>query len=305
MQIEQSRAEQGREQTWPGQGRAGKSWGELTDCGTQTQRYPEEREEAQFVRAHQRRNIRLGRLLTKHNSTRLDWTGCEWEYECWCESEYWSGAGDESVDGGDDSLSSFQSSLAPFLRLSASVSATRRFLIEMFCTIFLRITTCCLRHREAAISAFPFPPTPNALLALNECNVQRATTTTWLNSSLAARVNCTRGRKPQEQCAALTIIVIAINLQPANCKLLNRPTSTPQPSSSSLSTPSWAHDKNAWETKRDYFPFTFFSSATLAFFYSSIWKKYLFFCTPLFFVLHWNILGIVHSPSRFKDILEV
>lgn len=144
----------------------------MTDCGTQTQRYPEEREEAQFVRAHQRRNIRLGRLLTKHNSTQLDWTGCECEYEC--ESEYWSGAGDESVDGGDDSLSSFQSSLAPFLRLSVSFPATRCFLIEMFCTIFLRITTCCLRHREAAISAFPCPPS-NAKCPSRFERVQRAT----------------------------------------------------------------------------------------------------------------------------------
>lgn len=204
----------------------------MTDCGTQTQPYPEEREEAQFVRAHQRRNIRLGRLLTKHNSTQLDWTGCE------CESEYWSGAGDESVDGGDDSLSSFQSSLAPFLRLSVSFPATRRFLIEMFCTIFLRITTCCLRHREAAISAFPFPPTPNALLALKECNVQRATTATWLNSSLAARVNCTREKTARTM--RCTDHHRRHSHQPATCKLqtANRPTSTPRPSSSSLSTPS-------------------------------------------------------------------
>lgn len=121
----------------------------------------------------------------------------------------------------------FSVSLSP---VSVPVPATRRFLIEMFCTIFLRITTCCLRHREAAISAFPFPPTPNALLALNECNVQRATTTTWLNSSLAARVNCTREREPQEQCAALTIIVvIVINLQPANCKLPTANCSTDRP----------------------------------------------------------------------------
>lgn len=168
--------------------------------------------------------------MTKHNSTQLDWTGCE----CECESEYWSGAGDESVDGGDDSLSSFQSSLAPFLRLSVSFPATRRFLIEMFCTIFLRITTCCLRHREAAISAFPFPfpPTPNALLALNECNVQRATTTTWLNSSLAARVNCTREKTARTM--RCTDHHRRHSHQPATCKL---PTAQP----TDLNTPNLHH----------------------------------------------------------------
>lgn len=124
MQVEQNRAEKRPDQARAEQSRGEQGRAELTDCGTQTQRYPEEREEAQFVRAHQRRNIRLGRLLTKHNSTQLDWTGCECEYEC--ESEYWSGAGDESVDGGDDSLSSFQSSLAPFLRLSLPLSLSRQ-----------------------------------------------------------------------------------------------------------------------------------------------------------------------------------
>lgn len=70
-----------------------------------------------------------------------------------------------------------------------------------------------------------------------ECSVQQRT---WQNSSLATRVNC--AREPQEQCAALTIV--GINLQTA--QPTDQTTSSPcpaQPSSSSLSTPSWAHDK--------------------------------------------------------------
>lgn len=48
---------------------------DLTDWGgNQTERERGRNEEVQFVRAHQRRNIRLGRLLTKQNSTQLDWT---------------------------------------------------------------------------------------------------------------------------------------------------------------------------------------------------------------------------------------
>lgn len=92
---------------------------------------------------------------TELNSTWLDLDGCE------C-AEDW---GDESVDGGDDRLSSFQSSLSLYLSystlcLSLCLAAPRRFLIEMFCTIFLRITTCCLRATEEP----PFHSSPPSLL---------------------------------------------------------------------------------------------------------------------------------------------
>lgn len=116
MQVEQNRAEQ----TWPGQSRAEQRRGELRR--TDRLRHPD----TAIPRRTRGGTVRQSTSKAEHssgtafdeaqlNSTWLDWTGCECEYEC--ESEYWSGAGDESVDGGDDSLSSFQSSLTPFLRL--------------------------------------------------------------------------------------------------------------------------------------------------------------------------------------------
>lgn len=124
---------------------------------------------------------------TELNSTWLDSDGCECT-GCWC----WCSCcccdwGDESVDGGDDSLSSFQSShtLPVSLCLSLCLAAPRRFLIEMFCTIFLRITTCCLCYREAAISQcslsagcsvpFPAPAGPSAA-----CNRELGKIVHWL-----------------------------------------------------------------------------------------------------------------------------
>lgn len=166
MQVEQSRAE-----NRPDQARAEQRKGDLRR--TDRLRHPD----TAIPRRTRGGTVRQSTSKAEHssgtafdeaqlNSTRLDWV--------WVWVWVLVRAGDESVDGGDDSLSSFQSSLAPFLRLSVSFPATRRFLIEMFCTIFLRITTCCLRHREAAISAFPFPPS-NAKCPSRFERVQRAT----------------------------------------------------------------------------------------------------------------------------------
>lgn len=156
----------------------------------------------------------------------------------------------------------------------------------MFCTIFLRITTCCLRHREAAISAFPFPlSTPNALLALNECNVQRATTTTWLNSSLAARVNCTREKTARTM--RCTDHHRRHSHQPATCNLQTANCSTDRPQHPCLHHRHYQRQvermiKTLERLNAIIFLLLFFLPATLAFFYSSIWKKYLFFFLLLY-----------------------
>lgn len=85
---------------------------------------PRQRSTQQFVSAHQRRNVRLGRETELNLVARLM--------------------------GATTACHRFK-----------VLFQTRRFLIEMFSTIFLRITTCCCSHREAAQFPVPVPvPAP-------------------------------------------------------------------------------------------------------------------------------------------------
>lgn len=117
-------------------------------------------EEAQFVRAHQRRNIRLGRLLTKQNSTQLDWTWTGVSVLKTGVMNLLMGATTGCHRFKVLSLSLSRYLFYSSLCLSLCLAAPRRFLIEMFCTIFLRITTCCLRATEEP----PFHSSPPSLL---------------------------------------------------------------------------------------------------------------------------------------------